>query len=174
MGRQTVRWIVVLGWLGALGALTTIRCAVWQTDAALWADALITSPEKPRVVMNDARTHELAGDVAYADRAYREVIYLSFDPRRSKYVRTFSMAAAETNLAHLAMKEGRMASAMRLLEATLSYWPEFPYAHYNKGSILWVYGACEAAWDEIRYAQSIDPMLPNPKGECHDHPHATP
>lgn len=160
-------WRIVVGvWLGALALTTAIRCGVWQSDAALWADARHKAPTKPRPVMNDGRVHELAGDEAYAERCYREVIWLTWDDRRSAYVRRYSVAAAETNLAHLLMKKGQLASAMHVLDQTLEGWPSFPYAHYNKAAILWAIGACNDAELEYQIAMAGDPQLPPPKTPC--------
>lgn len=160
------RRIVVALWLLSLSLATSIRCRVWASDRALWADAVEKAPLKPRVVMNDGRAHELAGDTEAAERAYRRVIGLSFDQRRSLYVRRFSQAAAEVNLAHLDMKAGRLASAMRKLDDTLADFPTFPYAHYNRGAIFWAVGACEDARTEYRLALSGDPSLPMPTDPC--------
>ena len=160
--RACVVLVLCVGWAG----LTHHRVQVWQTDLRLWTDAAAKAPFKPRPVMNEGRMHELAGDVEFADAAYRRVISLSFDPRRSAYNRRFSQAAAETNLAHLAMKQGKFATAMRILDNTIADWPEFPYAHYNRGAILWTVGACADAWREYGVAMTTDPTLPAPKGSC--------
>jgi tetratricopeptide (TPR) repeat protein len=167
MRRQTWQAGVVCLWVGALGITTWTRCHVWQSDRALWADAVLKAPAKPRAIMNYGRTRELAGDPVTAERLYREVIGICLtEDRRPAYVRRFSIAAAEVNIAHLYMKDGRMASAMRILDQTIAGWPEFPYAHYNKGAILWVYGACDEARSEYLRAQQYDISLPLPTTSC--------
>lgn len=166
MARQTWTRVIVASWLIGLAFATHSRVHVWQSDLNLWKDAYAKAPLKPRSAINYGRTLELAGDVVTAEDLYRKVIWLSFDERRSAYVRRFSQAAAETNIAHLYMKDGRLASAMKILDGTLTEWPEFPYAHYNKGAILWVYGACEDAREEYRLARAWDPSLPGPQGQC--------
>ncbi len=166
MTRQTCARIAIATWLLGLAVTTSIRARVWRSDQALWSDAVAKAPDKPRPVLNDGRAHELAGDVTYAETAYRRALSLSFDERRSAYVRRFTRAAAETNLAHLRMNRGEWASAMRILDDTIRDWPAWPYGHYNRGSILWIYGACDAAWTEFAIAHQGDPSLPPPKGTC--------
>ena len=149
-----------------MGWRTAARVTVWQSDMTLWSDAVWHTPLKPRPVMNLGRAYELQGDDAMAETLYRKVIWLTFDERRSEYVRKFSQAAAETNLAHLHMKAGRMAQAMKILDMTISTWPDFPYAQFNRGSILWAYGACEDATKAYAVAQAGDPSLPMPVANC--------
>ena len=164
---QTWRWAALAVWICGSGAVTFARCHVWLNDGALWADAVAKAPSKPRCVLNDGRTHELAGDLGYAEQAYRRVIGIALtDEARTAYVRRFSQAAAETNLAHLRMKDGKLASAMEILDGTLKAWPEFPYAHYNKAAILWVVGECQDARIEYDIALTGDPSLPLPKVPC--------
>lgn len=163
--------MIGLGIAGCLAISTFVRVqTVWQSDQTLWADAVRTSPRKPRVVMNLGRAYELAGDVVTAEAAYRSVIWLSWDPRRSAYVRRFSQAAAETNLAHLEMKQGHLASALQILDGTLTDFPTFPYAHYNRGWILWTLGVCDLARESFGRAFAADPTLPRPTGACVERP----
>lgn len=157
-------------WLLALGIVTNQRVSVWKSDASLWADAYAKAPLKPRPTINNGRAHELAGDPVSAEDLYRKAIWLAFDERRSAYVRRFSQAAAETNIAHLYMADGRLGSAMKILDGTLAEWPEFPYALYNRAAILWAYGACTEAQTTYAKAQQVDPALPGPKGICGPQP----
>lgn len=163
---RTAARVIVLGWVLGLPFVTFARVVVWHSDETLWADAVRKAPEKARPIMNLGRAHELRGDVTFADTAYRKAIALSFDPRRSDYDMRFTQAAAETNLAHLAMKAGNLAIAMRILDTTLRQWPTFPYAHYNRGTILKVVGACEESATEYGLALRLAPDLPQPIGEC--------
>lgn len=160
-------WLRTIGavFLGGICSATIVRSHVFFDDLTLWTDAARKAPTKMRPVLNEGRAHELRGDPVFAEAAYRKVIWLSWNELRSPYARRFAQAAAETNLAHLAMKEGRFASAMRILDGTLSQWPEFAYAHYNKGSILHAIGECEAAAVEYQAALQGDPSLPRP-GAC--------
>lgn len=172
--RQAWGCLGVTIWLLSLSAVTSRRLHVWHSDFDLWTDAAAKTPGKPRPVMNEGRAHELRGDTAFADQAYRRTISLTFDERRSAYVRRFTQAAAETNLAHLAMNDGRFASAMRILDGTLTEWPDFPYARYNRAAILWVFGACDDAIHDYVVALHADASLPSPKGQCQPRPLATP
>lgn len=166
MQRRTWQWIGVAGWLLALGVSTTVRCHVWTSDLSLWTDAAAKAPLKPRPVINEGRAHELAGQPEWAEAAYVRVIGLTWDTRRPAALRRYSKAAAETNLAHLHMKRGELASAMRILDDVARDWPDFPYAHYNRATIFWAYGLCDHAWTEYRRAFLVDPSLPQPKGTC--------
>lgn len=171
MRSRIAQWTAVGLWLSVLSLTTLVRCTVWTSDLRLWADALDKTPDKPRAILNDARAHELAGEDAYAEARYRAVFWLTLDDRRPLVVRRFALAAAETNLAHLAMKRGQMAQAMRILDGTLAWWPDFPYAHYNRGTILWLYGACADGAAEYAIALKGDPWLPPLREPC---PSATP
>lgn len=162
--------LILIAWLLVLTWLTSGRVRVFDSDASLWKDALLKAPTKPRPVMNYGRTQELAGDLTGAEAAYRTAIVLSFDQRRPPYMRLSTQAAAETNLAHLHIKAGRLASAMEVLEQTLAYWPIYPYARYNKGAIFWMVGACKEGAKEYDAALLLDPSLALPKEPCKSAP----
>jgi tetratricopeptide (TPR) repeat protein len=144
---------LVLLWLVSVPVLTWQRVHVWQSEKALWAEALRASPLKPRPWINYGRTVELAGDLDGAERAYREAISLSFDPRRHPLQQRFAMVAAETNIAHVYMKRGLNASAMRILDQVLATWPNFPYAQINRAALLSSVGACQEAAKAIAMAR---------------------
>lgn len=163
---QTTMRALVLLWLLGLPCFTHARVAVWHSEITLWSDASYKAPWKARPIMNYGRARELAGDSEFSEHAYRLALSYSLDPRRTEYDRKFTQAAAETNLAHLAMKVGKLATAMEIIDGTLQQWPEFPYAHYNRGSILWAVGMCEDAKLEYAIARYGDPALPAPVGDC--------
>lgn len=146
--------------------LTHQRLAVWQTDRTLWADAVEKAPTRPRPVMDYGRALEMDGDLAGAMQQFRAVLPLTLDARRGARSNRFAMAAAETNIAHLYLRQGQEATAMRVLTGTLKWWPEFPYAHYNIGRLLWEHGACDDGWQELQYARAADPALALPNDPC--------
>lgn len=150
----------------ALGAATRRRLGVWSSEASLWADAVRKTPTKPRPVMDYGRALEMAGDLDGAMRQFRSVIPLTFDARRGARANRFALAAAETNIAHLYLITGREATALKVLVSTLEWWPDFTYAHYNIGRLLWEHGSCEDGLKEIRFAQSQDSTLSLPGEPC--------
>jgi tetratricopeptide (TPR) repeat protein len=158
--------VVLIVWVVALAWVTSGRVRVFQTGKTLWADAHAKAPTKPRPTLNYARELELSGDVAGAEALYREVIAQAWDPRRPAYMRLSSQAAAETNIAHLRIKAGKFASAMEILDQTLKYWPIYPYAHFNRGTIFWELGLCEEARKEYQQAIDRDPALSLPTNPC--------
>lgn len=158
------RFGVVLLWLGVLAATSHARLAVWQDEGTLWADAHAKAPMKPRPLLNWARVQELRGDLDTAEGAYRRVIQLSGDRRRGD--RKFSKAAAQSNIAHVYIKQGHFASAMNVIDRALFEYPDFPYAHYNKGVILWLFGRCDQAVIELTTARSVDPNLTEYPSRC--------
>lgn len=164
--RCWVRRGLIVGWLALLAGSTFARAHVWQSDRQLWANAARQAPLKPRPLLNYGRTLEQAGEWDQADDLYRRVIGLSFDARRGTYLNRYTRAAAETNLAHLYILRGWHASALRVLNNTLEDWPEFPYARYNRGALLWAYGACRDARADFTVAQRWDATLPDPTTPC--------
>lgn len=167
MWRRAAALVVICGWWATV---THSRVAVWQTDETLWRDAAAQSPTKIRPLLNLARARELAGDWVRAEMDYRAVIGMVDDPRRPARDRRFAHAAALTNLAHVDMKRGRLATAMRTLDETLTVWPDFPYAHYNRAVILWSVGACADAMQAYRLAQQGDTSLIVPHEPCFSAP----
>lgn len=154
---------IVMGWAVA----THHRVAtVWTSERALWADAMAQAPQKPRPTLNYGRTLELSGDVPGALVAYQHAMSLALDGRRSNAQQRFALAAAETNIAHAYVRQGLVASAMRILDDTLRWYPDWPYGHFNRGSILWAFGACEEGTREMNIGRSIDPSLPWPSIAC--------
>jgi tetratricopeptide (TPR) repeat protein len=159
------RWLLILAWLAVLAMTAHRRLDVWQNEETLWADAAAKAPLKPRPVLNLGRVHELRGDLGFAEQSYRDVIHLASDRRRGDW--QFAKAAAESNLAHVFIKQGRFASAMTVIEHGLFEFPAFPYLHYNRGAILWQHGACDDAQRDLTTARASDPNLaeyPEPCG----------
>lgn len=116
--------------------------------------------------MDLGRALEMDGDFTGAMRQFRDVIPLTFDPRRGARANRFALAAAETNIAHLYLRRGDEATALGILQSTLSWWPDFPYAHYNIGRLLWEHGACQSGLEEIQFARRQDITLALPTEPC--------
>ena len=152
--------------LCACAWLTQARLAVWHSDLALWRDAAEKTPTRPRPVMDYGRALEMAGDLDGAERQYRQTISFALDDRRGRRANRFAIAAAETNIAHLYLRQGRINDALVVLTSTLGWWPDFPYAHYNIGRVLWEHGACQEGMQEILMARSQDTTLSLPSEPC--------
>ena len=155
-------------WSGGMACLTAQRVTIWTSETALWADAVAKAPGKPRPLVNLARQADLQHDLATAERLYRAAVTISHDSRRPPRSQRHVRAAAQTNLAHVLMKRGDAASAMRLLDSILAEWPTYPYAHFNRGYILRAYGLCDEAIKEYEMALAGDPTLVLPSPLCLD------
>lgn len=169
MGMQ--RWheqafVLPLCLLMACAYLTHRRLPVWRSDLPLWRDAASKTPIKPRPVMDYGRALEMSGDMDGAMEQFRRTISLTFDERRGHKSNRFALAAAETNIAHIYLRTGQQATALKVLEGTLAWWPDFPYAHYNIGRLLWEHGHCEEGLDEIAFARRYDNTLSLPVEPC--------
>ncbi len=158
------RWAVIGIWLTGLAVTTHTRLAVWQSELTLWTDAARKAPLKPRPVMDLGRAQEIGGDLASAQAAYRRTIELTKDERRGD--RRFAKASAQSNLAHVYMKQGMFASAMIMLNKALFEYPDFPYANYNKGAILWFHGVCDEATRLLAASRNFDPTLTEYQNAC--------
>ena len=160
------RLAIPVALLIGLAVMTHQRLAVWQSDLTLWKDAAEKSPMKPRPVMDYGRALEMVGDFEGARQKFQETIPLAFDWRRGERNNRFAVAAAETNIAHIYLRTGHDAEALKILKGTLDWWPEFPYAHYNIGRMLWERGQCDDAQQEMAYARAQDPSLSQPDTPC--------
>lgn len=161
-----IAWVFPLCVLVTCGYLTHQRLKVWQSDLTLWRDAASKTPTKPRPVMDYGRALEMSGDMDGAMEQFRRTISLTLDDRRGAKSNRFALAAAETNIAHLYLRTGKQATALKVLEGTLSWWPDFPYAHYNIGRLLWEHGKCEEGLAEIKFARLSDNTLSYPMEPC--------
>lgn len=154
--------LIFLVWAG----LSARRVAVFRTERTLWADAVAKAPSKPRPVMDYGRALEMDGDLAGAEQQFRAVIPLTLDPRRGDKANRFALAAAETNIAHLYLKQDRIWEAIDVLNSTLQWWPGFTYAEYNLGRLMWAHGACEDGMRKIQMARAVDNFLSLPNEAC--------
>lgn len=159
---------LILGvWLLSLPVGTWVRCHVWRSERALWANAVQGSPLKPRPRINLGRALEIEGDLEGAEREYRLTISLSFDARRSPTTQRLSRASAENNIAHLYMKIGRNGSALKVLDQILEDWPTFPYALYNRAVLLSAVGACDEALADTQIVRLYRDLAFPPMPECY-------
>ena len=154
------RLIRIIAVCAVLAGFTVARLPVWRSDITLWSDAAAKAPTKVRTHINIGRQWDVAGELGLAEREYRAAVTMSFNPRYPEHRALEARCAAETNLAHLLMKRGDLASAMRLLDSVLAAWPSYPYAHFNRGFILRAAGACDLA--RLEFYQAVTPPYGDP------------
>lgn len=154
-----VKGLGIVG-LCLLAGMTHLRSQVWADDFTLWSAAVRVSPEKPRPRINLGKAYEQRGMLSEAATQYQVALGLAFDERRSRYTRQFTKSAAETNLAHLLVKQGNWGAGARMLDQVLEEWPSFPPALYNRAVVFELMGDCERARLLYEEAIRLEPMLP--------------
>lgn len=156
MQLRTAVKVVALGCvLLVLAGISRTRTAVWQRDDFLWADALRTAPEKPRVHLNYGRDLEAQGKSAEALRHYALAEVGGHDPRRGAMERHFVTAAARNNRAHVLMPTDP-AAAIYLLQTTAREFPWFAPAYYQLALVWCEQGQHAAATQAMRDAATWD------------------
>ena len=162
------RWAL----FGGLAVLTWHGQPRWTSEMAVWQQAVTVTPHRPRPLVNLGSTYDHAGQRWQANVAYKQALGESYDLRRGSQWRREVKATVEVNIAHVLMEQGYLASAMRELDITIADYPTFPYAHYNRGAVLRLYGACFEAMREYQLALILlrvegRQVLPTPE-PCHD------
>lgn len=140
---------VLLVALGALGAATARRAAVWSTRLALWSDAARKSPAKARVQMNLGATLFQEGRPEEALAALRRARALG-DPS----------ADADKilgNLVTVLLATGQEDSARRELEAELRDHPRSAPALGRLAEVEFFAGRTREAAELARRALALDP-----------------
>lgn len=152
---------VLVGALLACAWLTESRAAQWRNDLTIWRSAAAVASEKPRPHVNTGRALFLLGRPQEAARAYATAIALSYDARRTAGGNLMARLSAQSNLAHLLLRQGQTEAAWNLLEDVLrdEHWPDFPYALWHRGTIYAASGACEQATRDQTRAQALDGAL---------------
>lgn len=156
MQLRTAVKVVALGCvLLVLAGISRTRTAVWHRDDFLWADAVRTAPEKPRVHLNLGRDRALQGRYAEAVQHYLLAEAGGRDPRRGAMERHFVTAAAQNNRAHVLVASDPDA-AIYLLQATAREFPWFAPA-YEQLALVWCeQGKFDAATQAMRDAATWD------------------
>lgn len=104
--------VVVIGvWL----VTTTSRLARWGSELALWQEAVIHSPQKPRPWINWGGQLARAGHDRLARDAYARAMVLASDPQRARIEGPMrGRHVAMLNLAILQAKTGQYDEALAL------------------------------------------------------------
>ena len=112
-------------WAALLPCLTAARVPVWQSSETLWRDAMRTSPEKLRPVLNVAAALDRAGNTGGAAIYYTRAMEMARNPARPERERETALVIARTNMASVAMRTGDYARARVLIDAVLDGHPAF-------------------------------------------------
>lgn len=115
-------------WLVCLPLLTCVRVPLWQDEQALWLDAARKAPQKVRPVLNAGKIAHERGDSFRAQVAYEYAITLAANPERPVREQQVGWAVATTNLAILAVDDGRHAEARTLIASVRARFPNFKQA----------------------------------------------
>lgn len=100
--------VVSLTW----GLTTASRVQVWRAGGpALYLEATVRSPDKPRPWVNLSAEAYRADDLATADFAARTALWLSQQPSRSSDEQIEGRAMAEANLALVYARRGQRSLA---------------------------------------------------------------
>jgi tetratricopeptide (TPR) repeat protein len=125
---------------------TAIALGAFAVLAWLLPHALPRQTETALVSFNLGTLHEQSGDLAAAERAYRNA--LAADPGEYH---------AAVNLGHLAMRAGRLEEARTLFAHALSLAPEFVDAWLNLGVVAVRLGDLESARRSFERALELQP-----------------
>ncbi len=122
--RRAIRVFISGGVIVVLVMLTQIQVGHWKDTQALFGHALRNTERNFMAHNNLAEGMSNAGDLAGAERNYREAIRIR--P---------SFKHAYTGLGHLLMIQGKQAEASRLLEKALEIDPSYTPAMKNLGDV---------------------------------------
>lgn len=144
--------IVILLWLGCLGAWTVTRNNVWSSEVALWRDSSEKSPKKLRPLFNLGSA--LADSGNYAEAATVLERYLTLDPENSR---------ATYNLATVYRLRRDCASAMPFYQRALALDTNYVGARIGLAHCLAKGGDHYAALKVIRTGLDKETKSPDPK-----------
>ncbi len=140
--------LAVAAVLLALSAATVRRLAVWDSDLALWEDAVRKSPAKARPHINYALALQSAGRLEEAEAHYRRGLALRPD-----------YPFALNNLANVLRRTGRPDEAQRLLERSIEFRPGYVSPRLNLGNLAMDRGDPAAAEAWYRRAIELAPTV---------------
>jgi len=141
-----VRWPIGMAAAVVLFFLTFSRASLYADDAVLWRDTLAENPRAWAAHFNLGLALRNRGDLASAEREYREALRLNPD-----------YAEAHNNLGNLLSKSGRHDEAVKHFAAVLRLNPGVAAAHNNLGVAFARQGKYEAAAACFREALRLNP-----------------
>ena len=129
-----------------LGTASWQRNSVWQSEVALWRDAAMKSPNKPRPHYNLSKALMLKGDVDAALSEARTGVRLA--PQNPE---------ALTDLGAVYDRKGWNEKAIEVFRAALARKPDYVIARANLGIDLEKQGKVKEAIEEYRTALKTEP-----------------
>lgn len=130
-----------------LSAATFARNITWQSSIALWKDATVKSPRKPRTFTNLAFAYSSAADKQQAEQYYRRAIEI--EPG-------YSRAWDGLGTVHFAMN--KLEQAEEDFKRAIKTNPENDDAFFNLGSIYYLRGLYPEAISNYRAALALEPL----------------
>lgn len=146
--RPRAAGLAVVAVVLALSTATARRLAVWDSDLALWGDAVRKSPAKARPHINYALALQAAGRLDEAEAHYRRGLELRPD-----------YPFALNNLANVLRRSGRRDEAQRLLERSIEFRPGYVSPRLNLGNLAMDRGDPGAAEAWYREAIALAPTV---------------
>jgi tetratricopeptide (TPR) repeat protein len=138
-GGLAVVLLAVMGWA------TFQRNTVWESDAALWRDAMVASPHNGRAFMQYGLTRLAAGDPDAA-----------FDYMRKAQVLTPRDPVIEVNLALAYGRLGRLAEADAQFRRAIGDRPSYSQAYSSYSEWLLTQNRAQEAFDMASKAVALD------------------
>ena len=177
LGTITARALV-----SVFGVMTAARNTVWANNIALWEDAEVKSPGKPRPHFNLGQAYQQAGRLPEAIREYQHAlrlkpdihaaysnvagIYLDqnqFERAEEILLKVTSLAPDFTegfiNLGVLYLRKQEPDRALPYLNRALAIAPEAFAAHFNKGEALKQKGDFQGAIESYKEAVYLRPDM---------------
>ncbi|MBL8950521.1 MAG: tetratricopeptide repeat protein [Myxococcaceae bacterium] len=142
-----VRLAVGVAAAGLASVGTRAQLHTFESSEAVFTRALELDADNPLVLVNLGTLYELRGEVARAQKSYRQAVALN--PRS---------ALAANNLGSLAGQAGRLDEAKRWLERALEAEPTFAPAHLNLARVLWLEGRLDLALPHYTSAARFAPL----------------
>jgi Flp pilus assembly protein TadD len=175
--------------LAGLGAATAYRNQVWKSALALWGDASLKSPLKPRIWVNLGTALHFAGKYQEAVTAYDRAVALGFDPTvplelvirntalalvrlrrydeaRDRLVRYLAKAPRDPGtiviLALVEVDTNRLDDAERSARQAAALDPRMSRPFQILGQVQEKRGDLQGAFDHFANASRLDPADPLP------------
>ncbi|PYS53323.1 MAG: hypothetical protein DMG13_13175 [Acidobacteria bacterium] len=176
------RWPALCALVSVFGVMTAARNTVWANNIALWEDAEVKSPGKPRPHFNLGQAYQQAGRLPEAIREYQHAlrlkpdihaaysnvagIYLDqnqFERAEEILLKVTSLAPDFTegfiNLGVLYLRKQEPDRALPYLNRALAIAPEAFAAHFNKGEALKQKGDFQGAIESYKEAVYLRPDM---------------
>ena len=112
--RRVPAWVIGV-WLAWLVLTTATRVPLWADELALWREATIESPAKPRPWVNLGVQLHARGELDAAERAFAEAMRRAGHPTRDETERRIGIALALANRAMRRWSAGDQSGAVRLV-----------------------------------------------------------